>query len=88
MTLDRPGQAKQWDSAPVDVGLQANRVNNVLTVPISALLALAEGGYAVEVLGDTDRQLIAVDTGLFADGQVEISGTGIEPGTTVVVPTR
>ena len=88
VTLDRPGQARQWDSAPVDVGLQANRVSNVLTVPISALLALAEGGYAIEVITDTDRQLIAVDTGLFADGQVEISGAGIEPGTTVVVPTR
>ncbi len=88
VTLDRPSQAKQWDSAPVDVGLQASSATDVLTVPISALLALAEGGYAVEVVTDSDRNLVAVETGLFADGQVEISGSGIEPGTTVVVPTR
>ena len=88
VSLDRPSKAKQWDSAPVDVGLQADSVNDVLTVPVTALLALAEGGYAVEVVDGDQRQLVAVDTGLFADGRVEVTGDGIAEGTVVVVPTR
>ena len=88
VSLDRPGQAKQWDSAPVDVGLQAASVSDVLTVPVTALLALAEGGYAVEVVDTDQRQLVGVTTGLFAEGQVEITGNGITEGTVVVVPSR
>lgn len=88
VSLDRPGQAKRWDSAPVDVGLQADSASDVLTVPVAALLALTEGGYAVEVVSDSERQLVGVTTGLFAEGQVEITGSGIAEGTVVVVPSR
>jgi len=63
--------------------LQEHR--DVLTVPVNALLALAEGGYGVEVV--TDRpHIVAVQPGLFADGRVEITGAGIEDGTVVGVP--
>jgi multidrug efflux system membrane fusion protein len=87
VTLDKPGLAKPWDSAPVDVALEADRADGVLTVPVTALLALAEGGYAVEAVNsDGTRNLVAVDTGLFAEGRVEITGSGIVAGTTVVVP--
>lgn len=89
VSLTQPGKASKWDSAPVDVGLRADQAVDVLTVPISALLALAEGGYAVEVVADdSSRQLVAVTTGLFADGRVEISGQGVAEGTTVVIPSR
>ncbi|MCH9817048.1 MAG: peptidoglycan-binding protein [Actinomycetia bacterium] len=88
VTLDKPGLAKQWDSAPVDVALEADRADDVLTVPITALLALAEGGYAVEVVAeDGSRTLVGVDTGLFAESRVEVTGSGISAGTVVVVPT-
>ena len=53
---------------------------------VLALLALAEGGYAVEVERDGRRQLIGVDTGLFAEGQVEVEGEGLQAGDRVVVP--
>jgi multidrug efflux pump subunit AcrA (membrane-fusion protein) len=54
---------------------------------VSALLALAEGGYAVEVVGaDGSTQLVAVKPGMYADGIVEISGQGIKRGMKVVVP--
>ena len=49
---------------------------NVLTVPVAALLALAEGGYGVEVVDGDASRLVAVETGLFADGRVEVTGDG------------
>ncbi|MCB0918318.1 MAG: peptidoglycan-binding protein [Actinobacteria bacterium] len=86
VALDDPKLASQWDSAPVRVGLVAERAENVLTVPVSALLALAEGGFAVEVESGEATQLVAVETGIYADGRVEVSGSGIQEGMTVVVP--
>ncbi len=74
------------DQAPVDVAIARESKRNVLTVPVAALLALAGGGYAVEVIdGDTTR-LVRVEPGLYADGLVEIEGEGIREGTKVVVP--
>jgi multidrug efflux pump subunit AcrA (membrane-fusion protein) len=57
----------------------------VLAVPVRALLALSEGGYAVETVRNGVRKLVAVELGAFADGYVEISGR-VQPGTKVVVP--
>jgi hypothetical protein len=58
----------------------------VLAVPANALLALLEGGYAVERVTDGGgTELVAVETGLFADGWVEVSGDLAE-GDEVVVP--
>ncbi|MFF2962051.1 peptidoglycan-binding protein [Streptomyces sp. NPDC057963] len=74
-----------YDGAPVDVEITAARKKGVLAVPVTALLALAEGGYGVEVVkGDTART-VAVETGMFADGKVEISG-GIKAGDNVGIP--
>ena len=75
------------DEAPVDVSLQKDRAKNALTVPVSALLALAEGGYAVEVIdAGGSTHLVPVEPGMYADGIVEISGDGIKAGMKVVVP--
>jgi peptidoglycan hydrolase-like protein with peptidoglycan-binding domain len=75
------------DETPVDVSLENDRAKNALTVPVSALLALAEGGYAVEVVDATgSTHLVRVDPGLYADGIVEIRGKGIKKGMKVVVP--
>jgi peptidoglycan hydrolase-like protein with peptidoglycan-binding domain len=74
------------DAAPVDVDFVSTKRENVLAVPVAALLALAKGGFGVEVVdGDTTR-IVAVKTGMFAAGQVEISGEGIAEGVTVGVP--
>jgi hypothetical protein len=57
-----------------------------LAVPVEALLALAEGGYAVErVKADGTTELVAVKLGAFADDKVEVSGDLAE-GDQVVVP--
>ncbi|MFE2753374.1 peptidoglycan-binding protein [Actinosynnema sp. NPDC059335] len=74
------------DQASVRVGFTASKREDVLTVPVNALLALAEGGYGVEVVTGRESTIVAVETGLFAAGRVEVSGTGLAEGTTVGVP--
>lgn len=59
---------------------------DVLTVPVGALLALAEGGYAVEVVSGGSTRIAPVTPGMFADGRVEISGAGVDAGTVVGLP--
>ncbi|MEU9188921.1 peptidoglycan-binding protein [Streptomyces sp. NPDC048484] len=68
------------DSAPVQVRFTGRTRKDVLVVPVGALLALSEGGYAVQL---RDGKLIKVTTGLFAKGLVEISGS-VTAGTKVV----
>jgi peptidoglycan hydrolase-like protein with peptidoglycan-binding domain len=74
------------DQASVEVQFTAAERRNVLTVPVAALLALAEGGYGVEVVDGATTRIVAVETGLFASGQVEVSGGGLTEGTVVGVP--
>ncbi len=52
---------------------------NVLSVPVTALLATGGADYAVQEAAPPHR-LIPVTTGLFAAGDVQISGAGIRPG--------
>ena len=73
------------DCTPVEVHAEVAAADGVLAVPVEALLALAEGGYAVEVAEGATTRLVGVTLGVFADGLVEISGD-IEAGTQVVVP--
>ncbi len=58
---------------------------NATVVPISALLALAEGGYAVEVIESGQPVLTGVHISNFLDNEVSIEGE-VEPGDEVVVP--
>jgi multidrug efflux system membrane fusion protein len=74
------------DQAAVSVAFTASKRSDVLTVPITALLALAEGGYGLQVVDGAGTRIIAVETGLFADGRVEVSGGGLAEGMTVGVP--
>jgi peptidoglycan hydrolase-like protein with peptidoglycan-binding domain len=69
------------DAGSVDVVFTSGAHQGVLAVPVGALLALAEGGYAVQL---PSGKLIAVTTGLFADGMVEVTGSGLAEGTKVV----
>ena len=87
ITLDRQGAATGLDEAPVDVEAINDRVEGVLVVPVTALLALGEGGYAVQVdSGNGQTRLIAVEAGMYADGSVEVISSELEPGMKVVVP--
>jgi hypothetical protein len=87
VTLARGAKTGTFDEAPVDVSLAKETAKNVLTVPVEALLALAEGGYAVEIVNsDGTTRLVRVEPGLYADSFVEITGSGLKNGTKVVVP--
>jgi peptidoglycan hydrolase-like protein with peptidoglycan-binding domain len=74
------------EAAPVDVDFVSQKRERVLTVPVAALLALPQGGYGVEVVEGGTTRIVAVTTGLFAAGRVEINGGGIEAGTKVGMP--
>jgi peptidoglycan hydrolase-like protein with peptidoglycan-binding domain len=86
VALDKPKATGNLDQAPVEASITTEVRRDVLAVPVNALLALAEGGYAVEVDRQGRRELVGVTTGLFADGQVEVSGGGLRAGDRVVVP--
>ncbi|MGY0061284.1 peptidoglycan-binding domain-containing protein [Streptomyces sp. LZ34] len=102
------------DSSPVTVRYVGRKRENVLTVPVAALVALAEGGHGLELAdggdGDGDgsgggsgsggggsgsgsgsgskkgSRFVAVETGLFANGKVEVSGSAVREGMKVRVP--
>lgn len=78
--------AAGYDQAAADLIVTSGERKDVLTVPVTALLALAEGGYGLEVVAGGTTSYVRVDTGLFADGRVEVSGTGIAEGTVVGMP--
>jgi peptidoglycan hydrolase-like protein with peptidoglycan-binding domain len=88
ISLADPAATGTLDEAPVRVAITTQAAKNVLTVPINALLALADGSYAVEVDSGGHRRVVPIQTGLFDDdgGMVEISGSDITAGTRVVVP--
>ena len=92
-----PEEVEAYDQAPVKVFLTTEVSENVLYVPVNALLALAEGGYALEVyegviegstfegVSGVDTTYVAVEIGVFTDGFVEVIGN-IQEGQLVVVP--
>ena len=85
----RPTHPRRTGTAsgvPVQVSLTTHAARGVLAVPVSALLALAGGGYGLEVVEPSGaHRLVAVHTGAFAGSQVQVSGPQIAAGTTVVV---
>jgi peptidoglycan hydrolase-like protein with peptidoglycan-binding domain len=84
--LTGSGTADVPEQTGVEVTHVLRRRVDVLTVPVAALLALAEGGYGVEVVEPAGTRVVAVKTGLFADGRVEISGDGLREGQHVGMP--
>jgi multidrug efflux pump subunit AcrA (membrane-fusion protein) len=70
----------------VEVGITDTVHRNVLAVPIGALLAPADGGYAVAVEDHGTRTLIAVTPGVFDGGRVEVASSRLQPGMRVEVP--
>lgn len=85
VTLDDPAAAGAFDGGSVDVTLESDRDEAVLTVPVTALVALAEGGYAVERVTPAGSELVAVSIGTVTDELVAVEGELVE-GDVVVVP--
>ena len=72
------------DSGAVEVIVTTGSHKGVLAVPIGALVVVQGGGYAVQVVTGHTSTLVGVQTGLFANGLVEVSGQGITEGQKVV----
>jgi len=71
---------------PVTVEVPSETYSAVTMVPVRALVALAEGGYAVQVREDDGTTTyIGVETGVFSDGWVQVTGN-VAPGDMVLVP--
>jgi hypothetical protein len=88
VTPSEPRAMGHLDEAPVSVSITTASVSSALAVPVDALLALAGGGYALEVAAGGVHRLEAVTLGLFddAEGLVQVSGQGVSAGQRVVVP--
>ena len=86
ITIDDPAQAAGLDQAPVTVEVTDKTVTGVLAVPITALVALAGGGYGVYVVHGAARTLVAVTPGLFAGTRVQVDSPGLRAGDKVVIP--
>jgi peptidoglycan hydrolase-like protein with peptidoglycan-binding domain len=86
ITLDSTPPGATFDQAPVNVDITTQTVGNVLAVPVNALLALAGGGYGVDVVTGKTSHLVGVTTGLYSDTLVQVSGSGLTAGTLVEVP--
>ncbi|HZX08370.1 peptidoglycan-binding protein [Kribbella sp.] len=80
--LARPSLATPYSSAPVQVAITIDEVKGALAVPITALLARPDGGFAITVVNRGD---VPVRTGLSTDTMVQVSGTGVTAGTRVLV---
>jgi hypothetical protein len=79
------------EQAPVQVAITTARRRNVLTVPVTALLAKVGGGYQVRVIQSDQpggARLVEVNPGLFDDtaGTVEVTGAELREGMDVEVP--
>jgi len=81
VTPDNENDLAAYDSASVTIKVTTETHPGVLAVPVGALVALREGGYAVQL---PDGTLKAVQTGMFAKDLVEISGQGVSAGMQVV----
>ncbi|MFF0087011.1 peptidoglycan-binding protein [Streptomyces canus] len=78
----RASDVANLDEADLPVEFVSEIHKDVLTVPISALVALSGGGFAVQ---RPSGELLRVRTGMFATGLVEISGKNLKEGLDVVI---
>jgi multidrug efflux pump subunit AcrA (membrane-fusion protein) len=76
------------DQAPVQVSITTASNAGVLAVPVGALLAQPDGGYAVQVVRGREAVTTAVTPGRFSDTSnlVAVSGGSLHVGDQVVVP--
>src|SRR5262249_35923070 len=79
ITLFRHHKGAGLDQAAGSVNFVQQRANHLLSVPVTALLAVSGGNYVVQQAA-APHQLIPVTVGLFAAGYVQIFGLGIHPG--------
>lgn len=90
---DIPASVDSFVSIPVTLRVVDTQIDDAFVVPSSALVALAEGGYAIEVItspatatAPAQTTLIPVEPTLYSDGRVVVTGDQVTAGAEVVVP--
>ncbi|MET9622715.1 peptidoglycan-binding domain-containing protein [Streptomyces sp. NPDC006464] len=81
--------ASEDPKAAASVRFVSESRKGVLVVPVEAVIALRgeNGGYGLQLVQGTTTQTVRVQTGMTADGRIEVSGAGIAEGMKVGVPT-
>jgi hypothetical protein len=82
-TIEPDGEVP-GETGQVTIAVDSTLASDVMIVPVGALLALAEGGFAVEVVEGATTSLVGVELGEILDGRAEIAGD-ITVGDTVLV---
>ncbi|MEU8780807.1 peptidoglycan-binding protein [Streptomyces sp. NPDC048637] len=81
ITLDDETKLKPEDrQGTLSVKFVSESRKDVLTVPVEAVVALREGGYGLELVQGSKTRMVPVQTGLTADGRIEVSGAGLAEG--------
>lgn len=75
------------DKSPATVRFPGQTRKNVFSVPVGALIVLPGGSFGVQVTGPGPARDVVVTLGMFAQGQVEVSGVGLAAGEHVTVAT-
>lgn len=89
VVLDDPTAADGLQRANVTLDIPSESREDVLSVPVDALIALPRGGFGIEIVhADGTTEQVPVEVGLYTGGRVEVSGEGIKPDLDVVVPKR
>ncbi|WP_253910773.1 hypothetical protein [Streptomyces sp. NRRL S-98] len=86
VTFDEPAEVSAPDQSPVTVGLTGETRKGVLSVPVNALLALAGGGFGVQVVEDGRAREVRIELGMFGNGRVEVTGDALKEGMQVGIP--
>ncbi|GAA1364753.1 HlyD family efflux transporter periplasmic adaptor subunit [Brevibacterium luteolum] len=85
VALKDPPSADSYANVPVSVLASRTVAENVLAVPVRALLAEPGGGFTLEVVKDDAVERVPVELGRFADDMVEITGGELAAGDQVAV---
>ncbi|MGW7705013.1 peptidoglycan-binding protein [Streptomyces sp. NPDC054771] len=81
------GASGEDTKASASVKFVSEAHKGVLAVPVEAVVALRgeNGGYGLQVVEGTTSRMVRVETGMTADGQIEVSGPDVREGLKVGV---
>lgn len=87
VTLDDGTPPGEDARATASVKFVSESRKGVLVVPVEAVVALrgADGGYGLEVVEGSTTRMVRVETGMTADGKIEVSGAHLREGMRVGV---
>lgn len=92
VTLDGGASAVSGEDATstASVRFVSESRKGVLAVPVEAVVALRgpEGGYGLQIVEGTGSRMVRVQTGMTADGRIEVSGPQLKEGLKVGVATE